>query len=142
MEDGRHKEENMNKKIFLVLFSVLLLGMATYALGETKTYTFIFDYAGMNKFSEEANKADTETNYYVTQTDTAVSQGTSPRTRYYSYYNGEQASKPLNLSSSDFNRHYEAYTISPKTGKGYQLYGQFVTGTGAGFSQVTGRWTP
>ena len=131
----------MRKKMVLLILCLVFWAVSVYA--ETKTYTFIFDYEGMYKLSEITSKADSESNYYVTQTGAVVSQNTAPRTRYYSYYNRTRVSYPLNLSYDDFAKHYEGYTTAnPSTGIGYQLYGQFVTGTGTGFSQITGRWTP
>lgn len=133
----------MKKIMIMAAVFCFIMGMGTSVMAETKKYEFIFEYEGLYMYSDVASKADTEKNYYVTQTFNARPPEEYPRTRYYSYYNGARVSNPLNLLYNDFNKHFESYTITNvKTGTGYRLYGQNVTGIGSTSSHVVGRWTP
>lgn len=134
--------KSMKKKIVtMIMIAAAIVSMVLPVTAETKSYNFIL-YPGQTDLQSPASKADSEQNYYVRQTQTVVSQGESPRTRYYSCYGGKIVSKPLNLSCNDFNRHFEAYTTTAKSGRTYELYGGYVSGTGAEFSHITGVWTP
>src|SRR5699024_9521707 len=124
-----------------LLAEILNFQGSTHRIGVGSFSNFIL-YPGQTDLQSPASKADSEQNYYVRQTQTVVSQGESPRTRYYSCYGGKIVSKPLNLSCNDFNRHFEAYTTTAKSGRTYELYGGYVSGTGAEFSHITGVWTP
>lgn len=132
----------MKKRIItVIMIMAAVFTMALPAAADTESYNFILN-PGQIKIQSPAKKADSEQNFYVRQTQTVVSQGESPRTRYYSYYDGKTVSRPLNLSCSDFARHFEAYTTTAKAGRIYNLYGGYVSGTGSQLSHVTGVWTP
>lgn len=129
------------KNIIFFMIAALGVGTAMPVMAETATYNFFFE-EGQSHRMAPASKADGEQNYYVTQTFSAATPNELPRTRYYSYYNGNRISKPLNLRCDDFKHHYEAYTTHAPTGSGYDLFGEYVSGTGTGSIQIVGRWTP
>lgn len=132
--------KNKIKKVIIPVIAMLVMSPIPSA-AQTASYYFALE-EGQYQIKADASKADNEQNYYVTQTDSAVPTGEKPRTRYYSYYNGNRVSKPLNLRCDDFNRHFEAYTINAPAGGGYQLFGEYVSGTGSRTSVIWGRWTP
>lgn len=132
----------MKKKAILGLFAgCLAIGISLPVAAQTKEFSFILEN-GQYEILAPASKADSEQNYYVTQYFSGVGTGESPRTRYYSYYHKNRVSKPLNLKCDDFQRHFESYTFQAPTGDGYELFGEYVSGTGSRTSFISGRWTP